>query len=463
MFNNDVRLRALQDARRDAGADRAEEGDPLFQRRHAAQRPGQPGRAARGDQRRRPRPRRRSIPIDTRGLQAVVPGGDARQASGRGQALFSGPRRAAAVLAARRVAGHADVARRRHRRPRLHRHATTSARRSRACSATCPRTTCSATAARTRRRTAASAASRCASSATACASRRAPATTPTATSRTPTAAIAKRSCRSSSSPPSRRPTCRCSSPAASSGSRRTATTCRSRWPSPAPRCPVADGKDKVSLDVLGMVRDEQGRPVGRIRETMKLPPGTGDDARRQAGALSVGVTLPPGRFSVKVVVRENTTGAIGLVRGAGRRSGAEAGAGEGQLGRAEHAAAAAGVEGPIGQPAGARRRAARAEPDPRRRARPEAVLLLRGLRAGAGRRRSRRAHEPGVLSRQGQGVRDAGRRARRRSTHPTARPRCSSSKCPREAFTPGLYTCQVNIIDAAAGKFAFPRLAMLVR
>jgi len=29
-------------------------------------------------------------PIDTRGLQAVVPGGDARQASGRGQALFSG-------------------------------------------------------------------------------------------------------------------------------------------------------------------------------------------------------------------------------------------------------------------------------------------------------------------------------------------------------------------------------------
>ena len=29
-------------------------------------------------------------PIDTRGLQAVVPGGDARQASGRGVSLFSG-------------------------------------------------------------------------------------------------------------------------------------------------------------------------------------------------------------------------------------------------------------------------------------------------------------------------------------------------------------------------------------
>ena len=34
---------------------------------------------------------------------------------------------------------------------------------------------------------------------------------------------------------------------------------------------------------------------------------------------------------------------------------------------------------------------------------------------------------------------------------------------PAEAFKPGFYTCQVNVIDAAAGKFAFPRLAMLVR
>ena len=32
-----------------------------------------------------------------------------------------------------------------------------------------------------------------------------------------------------------------------------------------------------------------------------------------------------------------------------------------------------------------------------------------------------------------------------------------------EVYEPGLYTCQVNVIDAAAGKFVFPRLAMLVR
>jgi hypothetical protein len=34
---------------------------------------------------------------------------------------------------------------------------------------------------------------------------------------------------------------------------------------------------------------------------------------------------------------------------------------------------------------------------------------------------------------------------------------------PAGSFTPGLYTCQVNIIDAVAGRFAFPRLLMYVR
>ena len=34
---------------------------------------------------------------------------------------------------------------------------------------------------------------------------------------------------------------------------------------------------------------------------------------------------------------------------------------------------------------------------------------------------------------------------------------------PASAFTPGTYTCQVNVIDAVAGKVAFPRLAFQVR
>jgi hypothetical protein len=34
---------------------------------------------------------------------------------------------------------------------------------------------------------------------------------------------------------------------------------------------------------------------------------------------------------------------------------------------------------------------------------------------------------------------------------------------PLTQLKPGFYTCQVNVVDDAAGKFLFPRLAMLVR
>jgi hypothetical protein len=34
---------------------------------------------------------------------------------------------------------------------------------------------------------------------------------------------------------------------------------------------------------------------------------------------------------------------------------------------------------------------------------------------------------------------------------------------PLSALQPGFYTCQVNIIDDAAGKFVFPRVALVVR
>ena len=58
-----------------------------------------------------------------------------------------------------------------------------------------------------------------------------------------------------------------------------------------------------------MVRDEQGRPLGRIRQTLELPPATGRTLAGKQVLYQSGVTLPPGRFSVKVVVRENATGA----------------------------------------------------------------------------------------------------------------------------------------------------------
>jgi hypothetical protein len=34
---------------------------------------------------------------------------------------------------------------------------------------------------------------------------------------------------------------------------------------------------------------------------------------------------------------------------------------------------------------------------------------------------------------------------------------------PLTRFKPGFYTCQVNVVDDAAGRFTFPRLPLLVR
>jgi len=34
---------------------------------------------------------------------------------------------------------------------------------------------------------------------------------------------------------------------------------------------------------------------------------------------------------------------------------------------------------------------------------------------------------------------------------------------PASGFQPGLYTCQVNVIDEISGKFAFPRIALYVK
>ncbi len=34
---------------------------------------------------------------------------------------------------------------------------------------------------------------------------------------------------------------------------------------------------------------------------------------------------------------------------------------------------------------------------------------------------------------------------------------------PAGSFTPGLYTCQINIIDTVSGKFEFPRMLFVVR
>jgi VWFA-related protein len=73
----------------------------------------------------------------------------------------------------------------------------------------------------------------------------------------------------------------------------------------------ATDKSRATVDVLGIVRDEQRRPVGRIRDTVRLAPETADDLKKKTVQYESGFEMPPGKYHVKMVVRENQGGAFG--------------------------------------------------------------------------------------------------------------------------------------------------------
>jgi VWFA-related protein len=213
------------------------------------------------------------------------------------------------------------------------------------------------------------------------------------------------------------------------------------------------------LDVLGAVRDEQGRPVGRIRQTLKLTP---EGAAKQVLYQS-GLALPPGRFSAKVVVRDNSSGAVGSF---------ETAVFVPDLRRTPVKVSSVTLSTQL-RPVEARQRSE--SPLVR-----DGVEILPSLThvvdraqkmyfyyevydpdAPAGGtssvktslafyRGAVKVFETPLVERSGLDATD--RRAA-----------IFQFEVPASGFQPGLYTCQVNIIDDVAGRFAFPRLAVYVR
>ena len=70
-------------------------------------------------------------------------------------------------------------------------------------------------------------------------------------------------------------------------------------------------KDKANLDVLGQVKNAQGIAVGNIRDTVKLALDPALGVRQKNIQYSTSFTLAPGRYHLKFVVRENQTGKMG--------------------------------------------------------------------------------------------------------------------------------------------------------
>jgi VWFA-related protein len=218
--------------------------------------------------------------------------------------------------------------------------------------------------------------------------------------------------------------------------------------------------DKTSVDVAGLITDERGLPVGRIRDTLTVAADAGTLAARQV-LYQAGTTLPPGRFSLKVVVRENTTGQMGAF--------------EAQVIVPELKTAPVKISS-IVLSTQLKQAVASQAPNPLTREGVELVPNLThivrrdqklyfyyevyepALESGTPHLRTSLAFyrgrvkvfETAVVERT---VMDAADR------HAAL----FQFELPAESLKPGPYTCQVNVIDANAGRFVFPRIDLYVR
>jgi VWFA-related protein len=70
-------------------------------------------------------------------------------------------------------------------------------------------------------------------------------------------------------------------------------------------------KDKATIDILGQVKNAQGIAVGQVRQTVPLAMDANQQLQKRNVQYSTGFTLAPGKYHVKFVVRENQSGNMG--------------------------------------------------------------------------------------------------------------------------------------------------------
>jgi VWFA-related protein len=70
-------------------------------------------------------------------------------------------------------------------------------------------------------------------------------------------------------------------------------------------------REKATLDVIGVVTDKDRHPLTTIRDTAKLAVDTSAEVRKKNVQYDTGLVLPRGRYHLKFVVRENETGRMG--------------------------------------------------------------------------------------------------------------------------------------------------------
>jgi len=223
-------------------------------------------------------------------------------------------------------------------------------------------------------------------------------------------------------------------------------------------------QDRATLDLIGVVRDEAKRPFGSIRDTVKLSVNTSQEVQRKNVQYDGGFLLPPGKYVLKYVVRENQTGRMGSF--------------ETDIVVPDLKTAPVRVSSVIisnqKQPARQKnnplvREGSEIVPnvthvfssnqhlflyyevyDPAKPAESSEKSAARILTNVAFYRGNVKAYETPVLEADQINV-------------PKRKAAGFELDLPLANLKPGFYTCQINVIDDAAGTFAFPRLALLIR
>jgi VWFA-related protein len=236
--------------------------------------------------------------------------------------------------------------------------------------------------------------------------------------------------------------------------------------------------DKATLDVIGMVLDNDHHPLNRIRDTVKLAVTTSTEVQKKNVQYETGMSLLSGKYHLKFVVRENQTGRMGSFEAdievpdlktqplkmssivlASQTQPTKKGAAPNPLIRdgaeiipnithvfsaAQHLLLYYEVYDPSRPPA---TDAARPASSGTEKENKPSIRLLTNVAFYQGKIK---AYESSLVE----------------LTELNARDRKAAVfqlDVPLTSLKPGFYTCQVNVIDDAGGHFLFPRLALLIR
>jgi VWFA-related protein len=231
-------------------------------------------------------------------------------------------------------------------------------------------------------------------------------------------------------------------------------------------------RDKATLDIIGMVLDNEHHPLNRIRDTVKLAVNTSTEVQKKNVQYDTGMSLLSGKYHLKFVVRENQTGRMGSfetdievpeLKGQPLKMSSVVLASQIQtvkkstnlnplihdgseiIPNITHVFAASQhlflyyeVYEPAQSTSGSSSSAAANKPGMR---------LLSNVDFFQGKAK---AYESSLVE-----LNELNARERKAAVF--------QLDVPLTSLKPGFYTCQVNVIDDAGGRFLFPRLALLIR